>query len=168
MSKDLIAVLMAKCQDISDELRPPGTTRRPLHGLTSSTHKACSDIVKEYYKNTPGVNFDEIRVWGIHITQEIETMDSFGRIKKETTFVIDLRFGNLYTFVLVEGIVIPYSEWLYEEKIYLAGVWYYWNQEDKCGTTKTLSQAEQFAMLTGEDKHLKSFVGTDAPKYTDK
>lgn len=29
---------------------------------------------------------------------------------------VDLVYGNLYSFVLADGIVIPYNEWLFEDK----------------------------------------------------
>lgn len=56
----------------------------------------CKDVVRGYYNDRADINFNEVEIWGT-----------------ET----ELAFGNLYSFVLGQGIIVPYSNWIYDTEV---------------------------------------------------
>jgi hypothetical protein len=78
------------------------------------------EYVKEFLSEKYGaldINWDVIDIECVQlVTSTIE-----GLTKRWT----EMRYGNLYSFVLLHGIYVPYYEWVYE--LYYAGPQYAYN-----------------------------------------
>lgn len=82
-----------------------------LYTLSSSTKKFCysyeaAEWLDTVYKTRMGDSYKGIN---------LEAIDVWWK-KTDKDDKAELVWGNLYTFVLVSGIYIPYYDWIYEEE----------------------------------------------------
>lgn len=82
--------------------------------LNKPLNRVCMEYAKTYFSvrdDAERINAEAIEIWGEPI--ERDTME--------------LHYGNLYSHVVAQGIVVPYDEWLYEDKVIIGYTEYYWD-----------------------------------------
>ena len=77
------------------------------------------DYIRELYSNNPLINYDIVGAWRV----ELGASGNYNQY--------DMRYDNLYTYVLLCGVMIPYYNWIYDYH-YLGPKYSYWF-DDKTG-----------------------------------
>lgn len=88
----------------------------------------CKLFSKEYFDEKYGskINLDEIDVWAERNSNSLNTISYI------------FHYGNLYSFCVCHGVVVPYNEWIYE-KLYQPNGGkrkFIWNEKQKTGKFK--------------------------------
>lgn len=85
----------------------------------------CGNFLRSIYGEVNHINYDEIEIW----------------CRRESSRASDvvMLFGNLYSYMLAKGVVIPYSEWVYEEKVTVGLKTYMWYPLQRFGGVSTSS-----------------------------
>jgi len=90
-------------------------------------------IARKYLANTYGE--DNVIAEAVHVGICIEqTID--GALKLSNT---NLAYGNLYTYVLISGICVPYFDWVYEDVFVTEDYTYRFDSLTATGTKKLTS-----------------------------
>lgn len=94
---------------------------------------ACIRAAREFFeKQLNGdsiVNYNMIEIWSSE--------------KGDKTLLTDLRFGNLYSYILSESILIPYNEWIYEDTFLHDSKRYKWWKHSWSGDVEDLLPFEE-------------------------
>lgn len=82
----------------------------------------CRTYIHRVFGDDVGINYDAIEIWD----EDASSMN----VNRE------LKFGNLYSYVIASGIPFPYSEWLYENELRYDGKVFGWVGSACTGTVR--------------------------------
>lgn len=119
MTITAVEALKAACSGSGVTPLPVGTVSERYK---EECRKSCRETLKWFYKERTDINWDMVDIWCVNEPR----LDSSGH---QVGHQENLKFGNLYSYVLSEGIVIPYSEWVYEKEVKNGDKTYVWNND---------------------------------------
>lgn len=99
----------------------------------------CPIIIRnffyELYWGRLDINYEEIQIWGEMASGSKDSLS--------------LRYGNLYSFVLANGVLIPYDEWTYDKEIIIEDKQYTYQSNPQWGTIRLVDKKVKSSYALG-------------------
>lgn len=89
--------------------------------------KECIKLLEKEFNDISGINWDEVQIWGEVVSNELHGSKWF--------CVVELRFGNLYSYVLSQNIPMSYDKWVYDTEMESDERTHRWNKTTYKGIT---------------------------------